>query len=88
MIDTAEQYHSSDRAHPEGDTERIIGSWLKKDKSRREKLVIAINHGVQHAKEHQARLEGSLVRLGTDYVDVYTLHRPARAPRRVTGANR
>ena len=40
MIDTAEQYPiPSDRAHPEGDTERIIGSWLKKDKSLAEKLV-------------------------------------------------
>ena len=42
MIDTAEQYPiPSDRAHPEGDTERIIGSWLKKDKSRRAASVIA-----------------------------------------------
>ena len=42
MIDTAEQYPiPSDRAHPEGDTERILGSWMAKDKTRRQKLVIA-----------------------------------------------
>lgn len=82
MIDTAEQYPiPSDRAHPEGDTERIIGSWLKKDKSRREKLVIAtkITGGSNVTRKNIKRdLEGSLVRLGTDYVDVYTLHWPAR----------
>ena len=39
LIDTAEQYPiPSDRARPEGDTERIIGSWLAKDKARRQKV--------------------------------------------------
>lgn len=42
LIDTAEQYPiPSDRAFPEGNTERIIGSWLAKDKARRSKVVIA-----------------------------------------------
>ena len=42
LVDTAEQYPiPSDRAHPEGTTERIIGSWLKKDAGRRQKLVLA-----------------------------------------------
>ena len=82
MIDTAEQYPiPSDRGKPEGGTERIIGSWMKKDKSRREKLVIAtkITGSSNVTKKNIKKdLEGSLVRLGTDYVDVYTLHWPAR----------
>ena len=82
LIDTAEQYPiPSDRARPEGSTERIIGNWLKKDKSRRQKLVIAskITGGRNvNARNIEADLQGSLERLGTDYLDVYLLHWPAR----------
>ena len=82
LIDTAEQYPiPSDRARPEGNTERIIGSWLAKDKSRREKVVLAtkITGGSNVTKKNIVKdLEGSLRRFGTDYVDVYTLHWPAR----------
>lgn len=82
LLDTAEQYPiPSDRSRREGDTERIIGSWMKKERSRREKLVIAtkITGGGNVTKKNIKKdLEGSLQRLGTDYVDVYTLHWPAR----------
>ena len=82
MIDTAEQYPiPSTRQKPEGDTERIIGTWLKQDKSRRSKVVIAskiTGGGNVNAKNIIADCEGSLQRLGTDYLDVYTLHWPAR----------
>jgi len=82
LIDTAEQYPiPSTREKPEGDTERIIGSWLAKDKARRSKVVIAskITGGRNvNAKNIIADCEGSLQRLGTDYLDVYTLHWPAR----------
>lgn len=82
LVDTAEQYPiPSDRRRPEGRTEEIIGSWLAKDKSRREKMVIAtkITGGANVTKKNIVKdLEGSLLRLKTDYVDVYTLHWPAR----------
>lgn len=82
LIDTAEQYPiPSDRARPEGTTEQIIGSWLAKDRSRRQKVVLAskITGGRNvNAKSIRADLEGSLRRLGTDYLDVYLLHWPAR----------
>jgi aryl-alcohol dehydrogenase-like predicted oxidoreductase len=82
LIDTAEQYPiPSSREQPEGDTERIIGSWLAKDPSRRSKVVIAskITGGRNvNARNIVADVEGSLRRLGTDYLDVYTLHWPAR----------
>ena len=82
LIDTAEQYPiPSDRSRPEGRTEEIIGRWLAQDKSRREKVVIAtkITGGSNvNAKNIQRDLEQSLLRLKTDYVDVYTLHWPAR----------
>lgn len=82
LIDTAEQYPiPSDRMRPEGDTERIIGSWLRQDRSRREKVVLAskITGGRNvNARNIIADCEASLQRLGTDYLDVYTLHWPAR----------
>ena len=82
LIDTAEQYPiPSTRAKPEGDTERIIGRWLAQDKARRQQVVIAskITGGQNvNAKNIIADCEGSLRRLGTDYLDIYNLHWPAR----------
>ncbi|KAL1514925.1 hypothetical protein AB1Y20_004004 [Prymnesium parvum] len=82
LIDTAEQYPiPSDRARPEGSTERIIGSWLSQAPSRRDKVVLAskITGGRNvNARTICADLEGSLRRLRTDRLDVYLLHWPAR----------
>jgi len=82
LIDTAEQYPiPSDRSRPEGSTERIIGSWIKKEAGRRQKLVIAskITGGRNiNRRTIEADLQASLERLGTDYLDVYMLHWPAR----------
>lgn len=83
LIDTAEQYPiPSDRARPEGRTEQIIGNWIAKDPSRRrEKVVLAtkITGGANVNRRNIVKdLEGSLLRMKTDYVDVYTLHWPAR----------
>ena len=83
LIDTAEQYPiPSDRNHPEGYTEAIIGNWIAKDRARRrEKVVIAtkITGGSNVNKKNIRKdLEQSLLRLKTDYVDIYTMHWPSR----------
>ena len=82
FVDTAEQYPiPGGRNNPEGYTERIIGSWLAKDPARRERLVIAskiTGGGNVTPKNIEADLQGTLKRLGTDYLDVYLLHWPAR----------
>ena len=82
FVDTAEQYPIPDGpGKPEGSTEKIIGSWLAKAPERREKLVIAskiTGGGNVTPKNIEKDLEGTLKRLGTDYLDVYLLHWPAR----------
>ena len=54
---------------------------MAKDKGRRQKVVLAtkITGGSNISRESIIRdCEGSLSRLGTDYIDVYQTHWPAR----------
>ncbi len=65
-----------------GGAERVFGEYLKRNKSARDKMLIqtkcAIHDGqYDFSKEHIIRsVEGSLARLGVDYVDFLLLHRP------------
>ena len=65
-----------------GDAERVFGQYLKRHPSAREKMMIqtkcAIHDGqFDFSKEHIVKsVEGSLSRLGVDYVDALLLHRP------------
>ena len=82
LIDTAEQYPipSGGRAS-EGDTERVIGDWMKDRKVPRSDVVIAtkITGGTNITPRNIKKdCEGSLKRLQTDYVDVYLCHWPQR----------
>lgn len=91
FFDTAEMYSVPARVDTVGATEKIIGSWFKKTK-KRDEIVLASkitgfspglsfirNHQLNFSKEQiHAALEGSLTRLGTDYVDIYQLHWPQR----------
>lgn len=90
FIDTAEMYPVPARAETYGATEAIVGSWLKGRP--RDKLVIATKvagpsrgmnwiRGGPLALDREnirAAVEGSLRRLGTDYIDLYQIHWPAR----------
>lgn len=65
-----------------GNSERLFGDYLKRHAGVREKIQIqtkcAIHDGqYDFSKEHIVRsVEGSLQRLGVDYVDYLLLHRP------------
>lgn len=89
FIDTAELYPTTPlSADTQGDTESIIGQWLKQS-GKRDSVIIAtkvagkgpkwIDDGkpIDGAKIRKS-LEGSLTRLQTDYIDLYQLHWPNR----------
>lgn len=65
-----------------GNCEKIFGEYLKRNKSMRDNIYIqtkcAIHDGqFDFSKEHIIKsVEGSLKRLGVDYVDALLLHRP------------
>ena len=91
FIDAAEMYPVPPKPETQGLTERHIGSWLKAT-GLRDKLVIATKvvgaaRDMKHIHGGNARLDGaniraavedSLVRLGTDRIDLYQLHWPDR----------
>jgi len=82
LIDTAEQYPipAGGRAS-EGDTERVIGTWMKDRKVTRSDVVIATKiTGGSNITPRNIRkdCDESLKRLQTDYIDVYLCHWPQR----------
>lgn len=65
-----------------GNAEKVFGDYLKRHKDARDNMIIqtkcAIHDGqYDFSKEHILKsVEGSLLRLGVDYVDALLLHRP------------
>lgn len=91
FIDTAEMYPVPPRRETQGSTERILGAWLGKNRSRRGKIVLAskiagpgrrewIRNGESHItmKTVPWAIADSLKRLQTDYIDLYQIHWPER----------
>jgi aryl-alcohol dehydrogenase-like predicted oxidoreductase len=88
FIDTAELYPVPAEAETYGETERIIGNWLKHKK--RSSIILASKIAgpgdyTQHIRKTGfsksalvAALDNSLQRLQTDYIDLYQLHWPER----------
>ena len=89
FFDSAELYPVPANAETYADTERIIGNWFEQRKNR-DKVVLATKIAGPGAYTAHIRttgftpdsireaLEGSLMRLKTDYIDLYQLHWPER----------
>jgi aryl-alcohol dehydrogenase-like predicted oxidoreductase len=88
MIDTADVYSAWVDGHRGGESETVIGRWLNRDPSKRDKVVIATKVGFLDGKvvdgEFVAALEpeviaraceASLRRLGIDRIDLYYHHK-------------
>ena len=81
FIDTADVYSRWAPGNSGGESETIIGSWLK-GRSDRDKLVIATKVGMEMGPGRKglapayirASVEDSLRRLQTDYIDLYQSH--------------
>jgi aryl-alcohol dehydrogenase-like predicted oxidoreductase len=92
FIDTAEMYPVPPSAERYGDTETIIGHWLRKRPEVRSRIVLATKaagpvRGYQWLRNGSADVtaddivascEASLKRLNTEVIDLYQLHWPTR----------
>ena len=82
FVDTADMYSTWVPGHKGGESETIIGNWLKRT-GNRSKVIIATKVGMEMgpndkglAKAYIFRaVERSLERLQTDYIDLYQSHK-------------
>jgi aryl-alcohol dehydrogenase-like predicted oxidoreductase len=82
FIDTADVYSVWAPGHRGGESETVIGNWLKRTAKRKD-MVIATKVGAEMSPDHKGlsaahivhSVEGSLRRLQTEYIDLYFAHR-------------
>ena len=78
MIDTADVYSAWAPGHSGGESETIIGRWLKRDPGKRDKILIATKVGFSNGLapgEIARACDASLERLGIETIDVYYQHK-------------
>ncbi len=82
-IDTADVYSRWVPGHVGGESETIIGAWMKA-RGARHRVMIATKVGMELGPDRTGlsprwiaqSVEDSLKRLGTDHIDLYQAHRP------------
>ncbi len=82
-IDTADVYSRWVPGHVGGESETIIGAWMKA-RGARNRVVIATKVGMELGPDRTGlsprwiaqSVDDSLKRLGTDHIDLYQAHRP------------
>jgi len=82
-IDTADAYQTFVPGHVGGESETVIGEWLKTDPSKRGKVLIFTKVGLPMGEGKKGlskrwileAVEDSLRRLNTDVIDLYQSHR-------------
>jgi aryl-alcohol dehydrogenase-like predicted oxidoreductase len=78
MIDTADVYSAWVEGHKGGESETVIGRWLKRDPSKRDKVIIATKVGFMTGLAPDTiapACDASLQRLGIDTIDLYYHHK-------------
>jgi aryl-alcohol dehydrogenase-like predicted oxidoreductase len=91
FVDTAEMYPVPPAAKTYGATEKIVGSWLAKNKAKRDRIVLAskiagpgrrewVRNGENRITKKTVpwAIRDSLARLQTDRIDLYQIHWPER----------
>ncbi len=86
MIDTADVYSAWVDGHRGGESETIIGEWLRQS-GKRDRVVLATKVGMLPGDSGEklapariaAAAEASLARLGTDRIDLYYAHQDDKA---------
>ena len=81
FIDTADVYSRWASGHEGGESEKVIGTWLKK-RGKRDDVIIATKVGKDMGGDKnglrkdylQRAVDDSLKRLQTDYIDLYQAH--------------
>jgi aryl-alcohol dehydrogenase-like predicted oxidoreductase len=78
MIDTADVYSAWVPGHSGGESEALIGRWLKRNPAKRDQVVIATKVGMAKGLAPEVVAEAcdaSLRRLGVETIDVYYQHK-------------
>lgn len=78
MIDTADVYSAWAPGHKGGESESLIGRWLKRDPAKRAKVVIATKVGFMAGLAPDTigpSCDASLERLGVEAIDLYYQHK-------------
>lgn len=78
MIDTADVYSAWVPGHKGGESEALIGRWLKRDPAKRQRIVIATKVGFMAGLAPETiapSCDASLQRLGIEQIDLYYQHK-------------
>ena len=78
MVDSADVYSAWVPGNKGGESERVIGNWLRRDPAKRDKVVIATKVGFFEGlapEKIAAACDASLQRLGIDAIDLYYHHK-------------
>ena len=82
MIDTADVYSAWAPGHRGGESEALIGRWLKRNPAKRDKVVIATKVGFMAGLAPdtiEPSCDESLQRLGVETIDLYYQHKDDEA---------
>ena len=81
FVDTADVYSRWFPGNKGGESETVIGTWLKKDSAKRDRIVLAtkcgmgLPSGALSAKNIKESVDASLKRLNTDHIDLFQSHK-------------